>query len=213
MLFSVPEDERSLRNVLRRQLSSMGFSLLYDGAWVSPSDQAEEAREGLAKLAATVIRTDEATGVTSSGELAVALRLDERRTGYERFLEDYQPVALQLTKGALAKAEAITLRTELLEAWRFLADRDRLVPDLLLPADWPRAAARELFCRIYDGLAIAAQAQVQAAFERAAPGSGITLEVSPQTTLTTPEGPCRRRGWPAAPRAVSTSAGVPSRLR
>ena len=157
----------------------MGFSLLYDGAWVCPSDQAQEAREGLASLgvsAATVIRTDDATGVTSLGELALALRLDQRRTSYERFLEDYQPVALQLTKGAVANAEAITLRTELLESWRFLADRDRLVPDLLLPADWPRAAARELFCRIYDGLAIAAQAQVQAAFERAAPGSGITLE-------------------------------------
>lgn len=179
VLFSVPEDERPLRNVLRRQLSTMGFSLLYDGAWVSPSDQAQEAREGLASLgvsAATVIRTDDATGVTSSGELALALRLDERRTSYERFLEDYQPVALQLAEGALAEAEAVTLRTELLEAWRLLADRDRLVPDLLLPTDWPRAAARELFCRIYDGLAIAAQAQVQAAFERAAPGSGVTLE-------------------------------------
>jgi phenylacetic acid degradation operon negative regulatory protein len=179
VLFSVPEDERALRNVMRRQLSSMGFSLLYDGAWVCPSDQAQEARESLATLgvsAATVIRTDDATGVTPSGELALALRLDERRSGYERFLEDYQPVALQLTEGIVPELQAVTLRTELLEAWRFLADRDRLVPDILLPADWPRAAARDLFCRIYDGLAIAAQAQVQAAFERAAPGSGVRLD-------------------------------------
>jgi hypothetical protein len=40
-----------------------------------------------------------------------------------------------------------------LDAWRVFAGLDPSLPDKLLPANWPRAQAREVFTALYDGLA------------------------------------------------------------
>ena len=44
VIFSVPEDQRDVRHVLRTRLRWLGFAPLYDGAWVSPrADPADAA--------------------------------------------------------------------------------------------------------------------------------------------------------------------------
>src|SRR5918996_2368360 len=58
VIFSVPEDQRDVRHVLRTRLRWLGFGPLYDGVWVSPRADPEDAAgllEELGVASATVL--------------------------------------------------------------------------------------------------------------------------------------------------------------
>ena len=51
--FSIPEQNRAARDLLRKQLRWLGFAPLYDGLWVAPRDRALEVINQLAGLGIT----------------------------------------------------------------------------------------------------------------------------------------------------------------
>jgi phenylacetic acid degradation operon negative regulatory protein len=156
VVFSVPEEQRDIRHMLRTRLRWLGFGPLYDGVWVSPHQVAEAVAAVLAECGveqATVLRTvpAELAGVPMRDPLS-AWNLDELREVYEQFIERFEPLLERVRTGRVSVSEALTERTAIMDTWRTFPDLDPGLPEPMLPADWPRRRAREIFARAYDTL-------------------------------------------------------------
>lgn len=156
VVFSVPEEQRDMRHMLRTRLRWLGFGPLYDGVWVSPHADAEAVAAVLAECGveqATVLRTVavELAGAPTRDPLA-AWNLDELRVAYEQFTERFEPLLERVRTGRVSVSEALTERTAIMDTWRTFPDLDPGLPASMLPADWPRRRAREIFVKAYDTL-------------------------------------------------------------
>ncbi|MFI5953610.1 PaaX family transcriptional regulator C-terminal domain-containing protein [Cryptosporangium sp. NPDC051539] len=163
--FSLPEEQRDLRHLLRSRLRWLGFAPLFDGVWVSPRASADEVRAFLDELrigSAAVLRAQEAVGTP----LISAWDLDEIRAAYEAFLADTGPLRSRLDGGDVGSAEALIARTRLMDVWRTFPALDPDLPEAVLPADWPRRQARAVFGELYDALGPLAEARVRQVLSR-----------------------------------------------
>ena len=161
--FTVPEDQRRLRPMLRARLQSLGFAPLYDGLWVSPHAADKELDIAL-KIAppqsCTVIRAAE---LPARSRLAVASawNLDELGESYSEFIGTFRPVLRRLHSARIGSTEALVSRTRANYRWFVFAVTDPDLPEALLPSRWPRAAAHDLFVDLVDGLATLAVGRVR----------------------------------------------------
>ncbi|CAL9436926.1 hypothetical protein SUDANB95_02151 [Actinosynnema sp. ALI-1.44] len=167
--FTLPQGDVAGRRELRGKLRWLGCAPLYDGLWISPHDLTGEARSqlvGLASGALTVFRARHVDLGESVGRDPVeawdTAAIAER---YDAFLRRWEPLRGRV--GGITGAEAVRTRTEVMDTYRRLPVLDPGLPRVLLPADWPREPARELFAALYDGLAGAAEDHVR---EVAGPG-------------------------------------------
>jgi phenylacetic acid degradation operon negative regulatory protein len=163
-VFSIPEDQRDLRHVLRTRLRWLGLASLYDGVWISPHDRVEPVSLVLKELGvanATVFVGEIAPDGPRGGDPLRAWDLDELHRLYDRLIRDYAALRIRCGTGQVAAAEALIARTALMDAWRNFPNLDPELPPELLPADWPRGRARETFIELYDGLAALAEVRVR----------------------------------------------------
>jgi len=154
--FSVPEEHRDLRHALRTRLGWLGFAPLYDGLWVSPHYRAGDAGRVLDELGistATLFQARISGDSPTGGDPIQAWDLETLREQYGQLCDEYAPVAARLRAGAIGPAEALTIRTAFMDAWRTMPTIDPDLPADLLPPGWPRSPARALFIELYDGLA------------------------------------------------------------
>lgn len=161
--FSISEEQRDLRHTLRARLRWLGFAPLYDGLWVSPRAEADSAAAVLSELEipmATVFRA-EALGLPGMRAPREAWDFEQLRRTYEGFVAQYAPLLDRVRKGAVGASEALVARSGIMDTWRTFPNHDPDLPAELLPADWPRAAARELFVEIYDTLGPLAEFRVR----------------------------------------------------
>ncbi len=161
--FTVPEDQRRLRPMLRARLQSLGFAPLYDGLWVSPHAPDHEldiALEVAPPRSCTVIRATELPTDTRLS-VASAWNLDDLGSSYSEFIRTFRPVMRRLASGRIGSTEALVSRTRANYRWFVFAVTDPDLPNALLPARWPRAAAHELFVALVDGLASLAVERVR----------------------------------------------------
>ncbi|MDP9465489.1 MAG: PaaX family transcriptional regulator [Actinomycetota bacterium] len=153
--FTVPEEQRRLRPMLRGRLQSLGFAPLYDGLWVSPHAPGKDldiALEIAPSQSCTVIRANELpSGVRLP--VASAWDLDELGESYAEFIRAFRPVLRRLEGGRIGSTEALVSRTRATYRWFVFAVTDPDLPKALLPRRWPRAAAHDLFVGLVDGLA------------------------------------------------------------
>jgi phenylacetic acid degradation operon negative regulatory protein len=161
--FTVPEDQRRLRPMLRARLQSLGFAPLYDGLWVSPHPPDTEldiALEVAPSRSCTVIR---ATELPTDARLSVASawNLDELGSSYAEFINTFRPVLRRLERGRIGPTEALVSRTRANYRWFVFAVTDPDLPEELLPKRWPRAAAHDLFVALVDGMASLAVERVR----------------------------------------------------
>lgn len=150
--FSVPEQERHVRHRVRSYLRWLGFAPLFDGLWVSAhADPAtlEPILRAAGVESLTVLRASEAGGHSPLR----AWDLDEVAASYRKFLSAHRKSLAQMNAGTVSPSEALVIRTRVFDAWRVFPGLDPGLPDELLPADWPRAQARQVFTALYDGLA------------------------------------------------------------
>ena len=174
--FSVTEEHRALRPLLRGRLRWLGFAPLYDGLWVSPhapDERLDASLEGLDPLLITVVRGETIDGARRRTPLA-AWELDPLRVEYDRFLVEYRAVAERWRKDRIGPDEALVERTRLTYRWFALSNADPSLPVELLPARWPSGPARALFVELFDGLAPLAEARVT---ERLARPGGLAAPV------------------------------------
>ena len=161
--FTVPEDQRRLRPMLRGRLQSLGFAPLYDGLWVSPHLPSVElgiALEIAPPRSCTVIR---ATELPAGARLPVASawNLEELGTSYDEFIRTFRPILRRHDGGRVSSTEALVSRTRATYRWFVFAVTDPDLPQPLLPRRWPRAAAHDVFVSLVDGLAALAVERVR----------------------------------------------------
>jgi phenylacetic acid degradation operon negative regulatory protein len=161
--FSITEDQRDLRHSLRTELRWLGFAPLYDGLWISPAAGVAAAREVLGELGvlnATVFRAT-APEAPELRPPQSAWDFGMLRDGYERFLAEYSPLLARVRKGSVGASEALVTRSGIMDTWRTFPHLDPGLPVQLLPADWPRSGARDVFVEIYDILGPLAELRVK----------------------------------------------------
>ena len=161
--FSLPEQSRDLRHLLRTRLRWLGFAALYDGMWVSAHDVGAAARKVLEELGveqSTVLHAEVVEGSGGRPPIA-AWDIDELRRTYQDFLDAYAPLRERVAHGEVGATEALVARTELMDTWRTLPGLDPELPRELLPDNWPLRGARALFAEVYDGLGPLAEIRVR----------------------------------------------------
>jgi phenylacetic acid degradation operon negative regulatory protein len=161
--FSIPEADAHRRAHLRRRLRALGLGALFDGLWITPHaplDALDRCLTDLGVTDAAVLRAREVPR-PSGVALTDAWGLPSLRAGYDDLAALVDDVAARLRGGAVPPAEALLARTELMRRWRALAMSDPLLPDALLPADWPRRAVRAGFVAAYDTLGPLAEQRVR----------------------------------------------------
>jgi phenylacetic acid degradation operon negative regulatory protein len=163
--FSLPEDRRDARHLLRSRLRWQGFAPLYDGMWVSPragAAVAAEVVEGLGVPAVTVLRARDEVQVGPGTRLPLhAWDLDEIAAAYREFLDRWTPVVQRLRRGDVSAGEALVVRTRIMDTYRRFPGLDPQLPMRLMPTSWPREHARALFAEAYDWLGPLAEARVR----------------------------------------------------
>jgi phenylacetic acid degradation operon negative regulatory protein len=155
VLYSVPEDDRTLRQALRTRLTRAGFGAMRDGAWATPRDRRAEASEVVALIEpapAAVLRAELVVSSPAFADLGRMFPLAALRAEYDHFISQFAPVRGRLRAGAVEPPEALVTRTRLMDTWREFADADPDLPDELLPVDWPRARARGVFTELDEAL-------------------------------------------------------------
>ncbi|MBO4271967.1 PaaX family transcriptional regulator C-terminal domain-containing protein [Microbispora triticiradicis] len=170
--FSIAEEQRELRHALRARLRWLGFAPLYDGLWVSPTADADSAAAVLTELGiptSTIFRA-EALDLVGMRAPQEAWDFDQLRRTYEGFVAQYSPLLERVRRGAVGASEALVARTGIMDTWRTFPNHDPDLPRELLPAGWPRAAARDLFVEIYDTLGPLAEFRVKQIVAEFEPG-------------------------------------------
>jgi phenylacetic acid degradation operon negative regulatory protein len=161
--FSVPEDRRQLRPLLRTRLRSSGFAPLYDGLWISPrppTDDLGMILEGLGIEASTVFVVEQKSRVGGKPPIS-AWDLDEVQDVYREFIEEFTAMRRRVLAGDVGAAEGLVARTRIMDRWRAMPAIDPELPTELLPPNWPREAARDVFVDVYDGLGALAELRVR----------------------------------------------------
>jgi phenylacetic acid degradation operon negative regulatory protein len=161
--FTVPEDQRRLRPMLRSRLQSLGFAPLYDGLWASPHKPGKELEIALEVAPAQSCTVVRATELPSRARLPVssAWSLDELGDSYSEFVQTFRPIVRRLERGAIDSTDALVNRTRANYRWWVFAVSDPDLPATLLPRKWPRAEAHDIFVQLVDGLSAPAVARVR----------------------------------------------------
>jgi phenylacetic acid degradation operon negative regulatory protein len=168
--FSLPQDEVAQRRELRSRLRWFGCAPLYDGLWISPHDLTDKIRAHLAELASDTMTVFRASHV-ELGDSTGRNPLDAWDTTaiarhYDDFIRRWRPLLPDIRAARITGVEAVRARTEVMDTYRRLPILDPRLPLRLLPPDWPRESARDLFTAVYDGLAGPAQDHVRAVASR-----------------------------------------------
>lgn len=169
-VFSVPEQERHKRHLLRSRLSRLGFGTAAPGVWIAPDHLYEETRHTLERLGLSsyvdLFRGDHA-GFTPTAE---AVRrwwdLPELAALHRAFLTAHEPVLTHWT-GRVEPGPEAAYRDYLLalDSWRHLPYADPGLPPALLPDDWPGARAAEVFTALHNRLRDTGAAYAEAALK------------------------------------------------
>lgn len=163
--FSVPEEKRDVRHVLRSRLRWQGFAPLYDGVWVSPRDDGfaiEEIVSDLGVETASLFRSSVIYPPSSrAGHPLAAWDVSALRDTYDQFVERFSPLVERIRLGQVTASEALVARTAVMDTWRHFPNLDPELPASQLPDEWPRERSREIFIQVYDGLGPLAEIRVQ----------------------------------------------------
>lgn len=159
VVFTVPESDRSGRDMVRRTLLRLGGAALHPGVYVSPNAWEEVIA---AELAGSGAFGDSWTATTPDLRHAGEHRppaLAARLWPLEEIAGRYEPLARlaarpvpHATAGHDGRVEVLRHGLELAAAFDAALAPDPLLPPELLPADWPPVAARAAFRSAWPAL-------------------------------------------------------------
>jgi phenylacetic acid degradation operon negative regulatory protein len=143
VVLRVPEERREVRHQMRTRLAWAGFGSLGGGLWISPHVAREaELREmaGEGSVAELMSFTAELGALGEPDQLiAEAWNLAEVADAYNAFIADFGRLRPK-TPEAVFRAQ-----TMLVHAWRKFPFLDPDLPEALLPNQWPRRRAHDVF--------------------------------------------------------------------
>jgi phenylacetic acid degradation operon negative regulatory protein len=132
------------RERARDALEAAGFAAIAPGVFVAPHGRAVPDLRGVLRLAA-----EPATG-QGPALAALAWPLEAIAARYRRFLEQWEPALAD--DRPVEPLSALVARLLLIHDYRRVVLKDPLLPTPLLPADWPKPAARALCGRLWHRL-------------------------------------------------------------
>ncbi|MFH8366627.1 PaaX family transcriptional regulator C-terminal domain-containing protein [Streptomyces sp. NPDC018031] len=156
-VFSVPEQERHKRHLLRSRLARLGFGTAAPGVWIAPDHLYEETRHTLLRLGLAsyvdLFRGHHAGFEPTADAVRRWWDLQALAGLHHRFLQVHEPVLRRWTRRRTDDPEQ-AYRDHLLalDSWRHLPYADPGLPPALLPEDWPGARAAEVFTALHERL-------------------------------------------------------------
>ncbi|WBL65347.1 MULTISPECIES: phenylacetic acid degradation operon negative regulatory protein PaaX [unclassified Thauera] len=189
LIVTVGEFSSRDRDRLRKALTWHGFGALNNDCFVHPSVDLIATfdalvAEGLGSLLdrlKPLIAADAALGAAATDAAMVHSAWDLAHLAdlYRDFVARYRPVLGQLREGSFETSDetALLLRVLLIHDYRRLLLRDPVLPDVLLPSDWPGQKARLLCRELYRRLLSASERHLDACFQLA---DGSVPEASPR---------------------------------
>lgn len=143
-----------IRAAQREMLRDQGFGQLAPTVFLAPATAGGDLFSGNIAAQAGIVWLD-ATGSAADALLLAgeAFQLTTVADGYRRFLDVFSGLdAACAGADALLDLDQLIARILLIHEFRRLVLRDPLLPEALLPADWPGHGARALAARIYGRL-------------------------------------------------------------
>ena len=160
VVLRVPENRREVRHQLRTRLAWTGLGSLGGGVWITPHVEREP------ELAAAIAEEPVADATSFVAEfgtmgdpqqlLATAWDLADVREHYLAFIQDFSRVRPSNAESSFR------LQTLLIHAWRRFPFLDPDLPREVLPSDWPRKRAHDLFVSRHERWAPSARAHFEA---------------------------------------------------
>jgi phenylacetic acid degradation operon negative regulatory protein len=156
--YSIPEEQRELRDALRVSLRMVGFGPLVPGAWVSPHPLHPDVERRWQEIGVwhylEIFRVEHVGPSDVSGFVAnVWPQLPALAGHYLAYEKKYERVLKQCEKEALSNEECFALRLRSLFDFIAIILQDPGLPLALLPKDWPRPAALSLHRKVRHTLA------------------------------------------------------------
>lgn len=152
-LLLLPNGNGGDRDGLRDSLRNAGFGNPLAGLWVAPSgsEVPEEAAHAIRLQA--VVAPGNAPAATGRRLIETSWQLERTATAYRQFVATFAPLqAFVARAGELSDIDAFTARILLIHQYRRIVLRDPLLPEAMLPCDWPGTAARALCAAVYPAL-------------------------------------------------------------
>ncbi|MGP9487762.1 PaaX family transcriptional regulator [Glutamicibacter sp. 363] len=155
VVYTVPEDSRQARHLLRTGLQKMGFGSVNPGVWIAPAHLSEEATDyfethDLTQYIQTFTSTYNGPG-ESKAELGSWWDLEEIELRYVHFertyiglLGNWRDRVSSLSQPEL-DAEAFKAFIPMFTQWRTLPFLDPGLPKSVLPRTWAGYSAQKLF--------------------------------------------------------------------
>ncbi|MEE8487557.1 MAG: PaaX family transcriptional regulator C-terminal domain-containing protein [Gemmatimonadota bacterium] len=167
--YSIPEDERVLRDRLRDRLAWLGFGTLRSGLWISPHDVETEVREIAESLEISAyIECFRATGAAFTDPERLVERgwdlaaINERYVAFiDRQVPDFQRCRTETATGSILPEASFVQRFRLTHEYRDFPRIDPYLPRTLLPDDWAGECAAHLFRTYHDLLSPPAEKYVK----------------------------------------------------
>jgi len=158
VVYSVPEEQRELRDALRDSLRWWGFGLLAPGSWVSARPVLPEMEQSWREMGVWNYMDVFRSVYLGSGDLpAMVARLFPEvptlAAGYREYIAQSELVLHRLEASRLDDRTSFAVRLENLWGFYAVASEDPVLPPDLLPRDWPRLRAEELSINIQRLLA------------------------------------------------------------
>ncbi|MFC7483932.1 PaaX family transcriptional regulator C-terminal domain-containing protein [Luedemannella flava] len=135
--FSLPHGSDAQRRALRGRLRWLGFTILYDGLWVSPQELPDRKATELADItggAITVFRARHVEfGSIATRDPLAAWDLAAIAGEYQAYVEQWEALLPRVRAGDVVGPEAVRTRTEVMDAYRQFVVLDPRLPQRLMP--------------------------------------------------------------------------------
>ncbi len=156
-VFSVPEEERHKRHLLRSRLARLGFGTAAPGVWIAPAHVHDETRHTLQRLGlAPYVDLFKGSHLGFEPTAEAVGRwwdLDALAAQHRAFLSAHEPVLRRWARRRVVPPrEAYRDYLLALDSWRHLPYADPGLPGGLLPEDWPGARSARVFAALHTRL-------------------------------------------------------------
>ncbi|RLV09878.1 PaaX family transcriptional regulator [Streptomyces griseocarneus] len=156
-VFSVPEEERHKRHLLRSRLSRLGFGTAAPGVWIAPAHVHDETRHTLERLELSsyvdLFRGSHLGFEPTAEAVTRWWDLEALAAQHRAFLQIHEPVLHRWARRrAVPPRDAYRDYLLALDSWRRLPYADPGLPIALLPTDWPGARAARVFAALHARL-------------------------------------------------------------
>ena len=177
LAYSIPENDRRLRDRLRDRLAWLGFGSIGNGLWIAPHDVLANVEEVATSLGIegryVGFSARRVGGEALSDLVARCWDLDTLSLGYADFVGRWAPVLQRAVQRLPLPEASFRLRFDLIHEYRGFPLVDPGLPRELLPDPWPGDVADDTFRRLHDALVGPADAHV-AKILSAAPESAVS---------------------------------------